>query len=96
MKKFPITQKKMQKFNNTKNKKEYAYLPMDPSQKTKKEPSLLRDKPFGNWRFLRRTVVSFVFGLYFRSLPLSSAEKTNCMKFLHKITSLDEMHGASH
>lgn len=38
---------KMQKLKYIKMKKDY-YLPMDPSQKTKKKPSLLRDKPFGN------------------------------------------------
>lgn len=76
----------MQNMKNIKNKKESAYLPKGPSQKTKKEPSLLRDKPFGNWRFLISTVVSLVVALYFRTLPLSSAEKTNCMKFLHDIT----------
>jgi ABC-type polar amino acid transport system ATPase subunit len=68
---------------------------MDPSQNTKKEPSLLKDKPFGNWRFLARTVVSLVVGSYFRTLPLSSAEKTNCMKFLHEITVLKQMNNGS-
>lgn len=57
-------------------------LPIAHSENTKKDPSLLNDTPFGNWRFLIRTVVSFMVGLYFRSLPLSSAEKTNCKKFL--------------
>jgi hypothetical protein len=68
-----------------------THLPLDPSQKTKKEPSLLRDRPLGNWRFLSRTVVSFVVGLYFRTLPESSAEKTNCRKFLNEKTLLELM-----
>lgn len=57
-------------------------LPTAPSENTKKEPSLLREIPFGNCRFLIRTMVSFVVGLYFKTLPLASAEKTNCKKFL--------------
>lgn len=68
---------------------------MDPSQKTKKETSLLKDTPFGNWIFPTRTVVSLVLGLYFRTLPVSSAEKTSCMKFLHEITVLKLMHSGS-
>lgn len=62
------------------------YLPTDPSQKTKKDLSLLRESPLGNRRFLKRTVVCFVVGSYFRTLPVSSAEKTNCMKFLRDNT----------
>lgn len=62
-----------------------SYLPMAPSQSAKNDPSLLRDRPLGNWRFLRITLVSFVLGLYFRTLPLSSAEKTSCMKFLKQV-----------
>ncbi|MFS8019363.1 hypothetical protein Hanom_Chr15g01402941 [Helianthus anomalus] len=48
----------------------------------KKEASLLRDTPLGNWRLRRRTLVFFVRGSYFRSRPLSSPEKTKCIKFL--------------
>lgn len=56
---------------------------------------MLKDTPFGNWRFLKRTLVSLVVGLYFRTLPVFSAEKTNCMKFLHEITMLTLMHSGS-
>lgn len=66
----------------------FCYLPLDPSQNTKKEPSLLRVTPLGNWRLRRRTVVFFWIGSYFKTLPLSSAEKTKCMKFL-KIKKID-------
>ena len=76
--------------------REGPHLPIAPSQKTKKEPSLLKDTPFGNWIFLTRTVVSLVVGLYFSTLPVSSAEKTSCMKFLHEITVLTLMHSGSH
>lgn len=59
-----------------------SYLPIELSQNTMNDPSLLRETPFGNWRFRTRTVVSSVFGLYLSTLPLSSPEKTNCIKFL--------------
>lgn len=41
-----------------------------------------RDKPLGNWRFLKRVVVSFVFGLYFNTLPVSSPETIKSKNFL--------------
>ena len=82
----------MQKLNGITYEK-WMYLPNDPSQKTKKVPSLLRDKPFGNWIFLKSTIVSFVFGSYFRTLPSSSPEKTNCKKFLDKRIMLEVKHG---
>ena len=58
------------------------HLPNDPSQKTRKELSLLSDTPFGDCRLLTITVVFFVFGLYFRSFPLSSPANINCLKSL--------------
>lgn len=61
---------------------EILHLPREPSQTRKKEPSLLNVMPFGNWMLFRRTVVCFVTGSYFKTLPPSSPEKTNCMKFL--------------
>lgn len=57
-------------------------LPTAPSENTRKEPSLLREMPFGNCTFFTRTMVSSVVGLYLKTLPLASAEKTNCRKFL--------------
>lgn len=51
-----------------------SHLPINPSEKTKKEPSLLKEIPFGNPKFLARTVVSSVTGLYFKTLPLFSPE----------------------
>lgn len=60
-----------------------THLPVIPSEKTKKEPSLLKEMPFGNWMFLTRTTVSLVAELYRKTLPLSSPEKTRWTKFLH-------------
>lgn len=67
-------------------------LPKDPSQKTKKDLSLLNDNPFGNWTFPKRTLVFFVVGSYLSTLPLSSAEKTNCMKFLKATKQSENKH----
>jgi hypothetical protein len=59
-------------------------LPPRVSHRTTKEPSLLTATPFGKRRFLISTVGSFVFGSYFKNLPVSSAsriERKNCLQY---------------